>query len=166
MRRIKEENGDVMIITAAVLTVLIFFAGIATDLVLIYMEHSRLENYCQLARESRFSHEELLMYSEEPAGEIRDIVWDCLRENGFKGDAQLIFYEDAPLPDMRHYSVKLTLKKECPWHFLVMFHKDSVQVESSVFFDDCIGERYSGNRVWHPEGKDASYRREFTGRFL
>lgn len=162
MRRFfKEEKGDIIIITAALFTVLLFFVGIAVDLGMVYFEHSRLDDYCQMVKEDRFTHSNQVLYAENPAYAVGSIAGEVLSENGFSGEAALYFMEDEPQENYRHYKARLVLQKEVPYHFLVLFHQNSVTVSSSIDFEDSFGE-LSSDKVWHPADDISIY----NGRYV
>ena len=171
-----EERGDILLLAAVFMTVLIFFAGIAVDFSVIYMEKSALDDYCQIARECRFTHDNRVIYAEDPGLELSRIVERALRENGFPetGSAVLLFSEEPPTECRRSYTAKLMLSEECPTCFLRLFRLDRVRISSEIEFSDefglaggeeadaDLGEEMTGYlRVWHPVLVEGGYQGKY-----
>lgn len=170
-----EERGDILAVSAVFLTVMILFAGIAVDFSVIYMEKSRLNDYCQIARECRYTHDTRIMYSEDPGRELARIIENALHDNAFdvdeKAAAVLSFTEEPPTECHRSYTATLKLSKECPTHFLRLFRLNSVPISSEIQFSDefgtvageaadaGLGEDLSAYiRIWHPVLVEGGYR--------
>ena len=166
MRFVQEEKGDIIIITAALFVILLFFTGIALDVGMVYFEHSRLENACQMVKENRFTHENTVRFSENPGVQVSSLVEDVLTDNGFTGKADVYFYEETAedgslLPNYRRYRMRVVLSRECPWHFLRIFGEENITIRSSIDFENSFGE-LSSDMVWHPGDPPESYTGKYT----
>ena len=63
----RREKGNVAFIFAGILIILIFFVGLATDISMVLWHHNRLENTCQLVRDNRYTYQDTVRYSDNPA---------------------------------------------------------------------------------------------------
>lgn len=167
MRRMaRSESGNIAVIYAGILIVLIFFVGLATDISMVLWHHNRLENTCQLVRDNRHTYQDSVRYSEDPAASFARCAASTLSVNGYGGEATVYFKEDEPRDNFRHFKVRLVLKDECPYYFLRLFGQDSVQVTSQIDFEDSYGEK-GDDVVWRPAASvqsfNGGYRIEKTG---
>lgn len=175
--REERERGDILILTAVIMVVLIFFIGLSVDLSVVYLRSSRLDDYCQMARDSRFTHESLVTYGDDPGDALYMIIRDALQKNGFSGKMTLTYEEDPPSGARRHYSADLSLTETCPLYFLVIFGKDEVTLTNSISFEGEIGASSdeAGNlydddltdkavdlRIWYPDEVKYGFRRTYT----
>lgn len=157
-----KEDGNILILFAGFLVLLIFMIGIMLDLGMIYMKRNELTDLCQLAREERFSRQDTIRYSDDPGAETYKIIWDCLQKNGFKGDVKVYFREEQPEWNYRYYKVRIVLSDDYHYTFLRLFHLDTQQI--TVFFDgdETYGE--GGNdMIWHPRKSYTEYSGCYTG---
>lgn len=155
------EDGNILILFAGALTVIILMVGIALDLGMIYMRRNDLIDLCQIARERRFTYQDTIRYAENPGQATYKIVYDAIRENGFDGTVKVYFKEDEPEPNYRYYQVRTQLKEQYNYTFLRLFGMDSVTI--TVFLDG--GESYGEqgtDMIWHPTNPCSVYNGSYT----
>lgn len=155
------EDGNIAAIFAGILIVLIFFVGLATDVSMVLLRHNQLENSCQLVRDNRYTYQDTVRYSDNPAVSFARSASSTLAINGYGGEAIVYFQEDPPQDNFRHFKVRLVLTDECPYYFLRLFGQNSVQVTSQVDFEDSYGEK-GDDVVWRPSSPPSS----FNGAYL
>lgn len=162
-KRFSREDGNILLLFAATLTLLIFMVGIALDLGMIYMRRNDLIDLCQLARERRFTYQNTIRYAENPGRETYQIVSNAIRENGFDGNITVYFYEQEPTPAHRYYQVRTVLSEQYEYTFLKLFGADTVMI--SAYLDG--GEHYGGedstDMIWHPKIPCSKYNGSYTG---
>lgn len=157
------ENGNILLLFAGALTVIIFFVGISMDFGLIYLKRNALMNLCQLVKEDRFTFQDTIRYSDDPGRESFLIIEDTMRRNNFDGTVKVYFYEQPPASNYRYYQIRTQLSEEYSYTFLKIFGADTATV--TVYFDG--GETYGeglADVVWHPLAPVSSYNGSYTSR--
>ncbi|WP_349672914.1 pilus assembly protein TadG-related protein [Lacrimispora sp.] len=155
------EDGNILLLFAGCLTVLIFFIGISMDLGLIYLKRNALMNLCQLVKEDRFTFQDSIRYSDNPGKDSFTMIEDALRRNHFDGTVKVYFKEDAPETNYRYYKIRTQLSEEYSYTFLKIFGADTTTI--TVYFDG--GETYGegiSDVIWHPALPVSSYNGSYT----
>ena len=166
MKRIRKcasrEDGSIMILFAGFLVVIIGMIGLMLDLGLIYMRRNDLMDLCQLAREERFSRQDSIRYADNPGDLTYEIVSKSVRENGFRGEVKVFFYEREPEWNDRSYQVRIALSEEYSYTFLRIFGLTTSTI--TVYLDG--GEAYgegSNDMIWHSSTSCSAYNGSYTG---
>ena len=165
MKMLKEEKGSIIAIFTLCLVILIFFVGIAIDFGAYYMKKNDLENLCRIVREDRFIFQDTVKYSDNPAAEFYNIVQDTMNKNGFKGNINVYFKEEAftAYANSRSYKMRVELSEPFSFSFLKIFGLSSVMVEAHIDGKENYGE--SGNDViWHPGVNVNAYNGRYSGK--
>lgn len=160
----KEEFGSVVVLFALLLTVIVFFVGIAVDLSLFYMKRSDLENLCQLMREDRFTFQDTMRYADNPGRAAYQIAAQSMGDNGFNGVITVYFWEKTQPAEAngRYYKVRTQLSDDFSFHFLRIFGADTVKVKAHIDDVENYGEGGS-DVIWHPSVSPGSYSGSYTG---
>lgn len=165
MRILKKEKGNITILFAICLVVLIFFAGIAIDFGLYYMERNDLENLCRLLREDRFTYHDSIRYAQNPGRESYNIVENTMSSNNFSGDIKVYFKEEPypALSNSRSYKMRIQLEDKFEFIFLKLFGLGEVGVSAHVDGEENYGD--GGNDViWHPNTNVSTYNGLYSGK--
>jgi hypothetical protein len=157
------ENGNILLLFAGTLTVLIFFVGISMDLGLIYLKRNALMNLCQLVKEDRFTFQDSIRYSDNPGLDSYMMIEEATRRNDFDGTIKVYFKEDIPESNYRYYQIRTQLSEEYSYTFLRLFGATTTTI--TVYFDG--GETYGeglSDVIWHPDSSVSSYNGSYTSR--
>ena len=170
MKRIRKcashEDGNILILFAGFLVLIIFMIGLMLDLGMIYMRRNDLMDLCQVAREERLSRQDSIRYAENPGELTYDIVSNSVRKNGFKGTVKVYFYEKEPEWNDRSYKVRVVLSEE--YHYTFLRILPNVTSSTITVYLDGI-EEYGDKRddlddmIWHPTGGPNGYNGSYTG---
>ncbi|WP_313073776.1 hypothetical protein [Lacrimispora sp.] len=159
----RRENGNILLLFAGTLTVLIFFVGISMDLGLIYLKRNALMNLCQLVKEDRFTFQDSIRYSNNPGRDSFMMIEDAMKRNHFDGTVKVYFKEVPPESNYRYYRIRTQLSEEYSYTFLRIFGADTTTI--TVYFDG--GETYGeglSDVIWHPSSPVSSYNGSYTSR--
>ena len=96
MNKIKSEQGDILILFAATLIMIIFFLAATSDIVLAFSKKERLEELADIMLELRIDASEELWNSESPAHLYNEYVQDIARKNNLRPDQVHIGWTDMP----------------------------------------------------------------------
>ena len=158
------ESGNILVMFACSLIVLIFFIGLAVDVSMVLWQRGQLVNDAQLIKNNRFVHQESVRYAKDPGLEFEKRALQILDLNGYKGSGKIYFYEYSRKEEERKVKVRVELNKNADTYFLQVFGVKSIPIHTSIDFEDTYGEYDkdpsgdpSKNRVWHPDDPAASY---------
>lgn len=157
-----KEDGNILLIFAGSMVVIAFFIGICLDISMIYMERNSMQNLLQIIREERFTHQETIRYSENPALATYEIAHDTAAENGFGGTLKVYFYEEEPSYNYRRYQVRIMLIKESPLYFGRIFGLNTMLLKTSLDGGESYGEGFA-DVIWHSPRPVSSYNGAYTG---
>ena len=157
------EDGNILLLFAGALTVIIFFVGISMDFGLICIKRSALMNLCQLAKEERFAFQDTIRYSENPGLDSYQMVEDVMRNNNFKGTVKVYFYERMPESSYRYYRIRTQLSEEYSYTFLRIFGISTTTITAYYDGGETYGEGIS-DVVWHPSSPVFLYNGSYTSR--
>ncbi|WP_028263759.1 TadE/TadG family type IV pilus assembly protein [Atopobium fossor] len=157
----QDERGDVLVMFAAALVVMIFFVGLAMDASVVLMAHSRLNGVCQLVAQDRLTYQDTVRYSEQPGSDFSKCIIQTLGANGFTDKGELYFTEDTRSENKRHYKARIVLHGSCDTHFLKLFGLKKIDFAAQTDFDDTYGEP-NDNVVWSPSVPASSYSGHYT----
>ncbi len=155
------ENGNILLLFAGTLTILIFFVGISMDLGLIYLKRNALMNLCQIVKEDRFTFQDSIRYSDNPGQDSYVMIEDAMRRNNFDGTVKVYFKEKPPESNYRNYQIRTQLSEEYSYTFLRLFGATTTTI--TVYFDG--GETYGegiSDVIWHPSTPVSSYNGSYT----
>ncbi len=76
------ENGDILILFAGTLILVIVFLGLSTDVILAFNKRDKLVEVGRLMSEARVDLGEELWHSEDPQSTLREITWEIAEKNG------------------------------------------------------------------------------------
>ncbi|MEY8353961.1 hypothetical protein AALB39_11450 [Lachnospiraceae bacterium 54-53] len=161
--RFGREDGNILLLFAGALTVIIFFVGISMDFGLICIKRNALMNLCQLAKEDRFAFQDTIRYSDNPGQDSYRMIEDIMRNNNFDGTVKVYFYERPPESSYRYYQIRTQLSEEYSYTFLRIFGASTTTI--TVHFDG--GETYGeglSDVVWHPSSPVSGYNGSYTSR--
>lgn len=78
------ENGDILILFAATLIVVLIFLGLSTDFLLAFNKRDKLVEIGKLIGEARVDLGEELWNSENPELLLKEIAWEIGKRNGLE----------------------------------------------------------------------------------
>lgn len=164
LKKMKEEDGNIIVLFAGGLLLLCFFVGIAFDLGLYYTKKNDLENLCRLLREDRFTHQDSIRYADNPGAENYRIASKTLQDNGFTGNLS-VFFKEEPFPayaNARQYKIRIELSENFGFHFLKIFGLSDVKIMAHIDGKENYGEGGS-DVIWHPSGTADTYSGVYSG---
>lgn len=106
----RNENGDIIILFAGVIILLVVFLGLSTDVVLAFNKKSKLTEVGNLMKDARFDLGEELWQADYPEDKLREISLEISRRNGLRDDQ--VEVEWMPVRNdesIRQAQVKITL---------------------------------------------------------
>lgn len=161
---LEDEKGNVLIIFAGSMVVIAFFLGILIDVSMIYMDNNSMQNLLRIIREERFTHQDTIRYSDNPAVETYNIVRESAMENGFDGEIKVYFKEDEPEIDrsFRSYKVRISLKKESPFYFGRIFGLDTITLGAGLDGGESYGDG-SLDVIWYSPIDVSGYNGSYFG---
>lgn len=130
---IKEEKGDILVISVIMLTSIIIFISLSCDVGMMYMQRARILETAQLMRDTRFDEEAgnaPLMNSDTPGKFSFLEMNNIARLNDFNGIVEIVYYEYKSSYKERKYKVRITLSDiyECTTLRLFGFNKIPIDV--------------------------------------
>ena len=157
----KREDGNILVLFASVLTILIFFIGLSLDVGMLFLRRNSMQSLCQMVREDRFTYQDSIRYASNPGLESYQIISDTMAANAFDGTVKVYFYEEPPAANYRYYRIRTELSDEYSFTFARLFGLDTMTL--TVFLDG--GETYGeglSDVVWYPPLSAASYNGSYT----
>lgn len=161
-KRFAREDGNILLLFAGSLILIIFMIGIALDLGMIYMRRNDLVDLCQLARDERFTYQDTIRYSDNPGRETYNIVANTMRNNGFNGTITVFFFEREPEHNYRDYRVRIQLTEQYRYTFLRLFGGDTVAITTWLDGGENYGES-GADMIWYPKLPCSEYNGSYTG---
>ncbi len=144
----KKENGDMIILFAGILVVLIFFIGLSLDVGMIVLHRNSMQNLCQLVREDRFTYQDTIRYADNPGLTSYQIIYDTMMDNDFDGTVKVYFNEEIPKYNYRHYRIRTELSKEYDYTFARIFGLTTTTITVSLDGGEIYGESLN-DVVWY-----------------
>ena len=159
------ESGNILVMFACSLIVLIFFIGLTVDVSMILWQKGQLVNDAQLIKNNRFVYQDSVRYADNPGEEFEKRALKTLQLNGYEGDGKIYFYEYSQKKEERKVKVRVELNKKANTYFFQVFGVKSIPISTSIDFEDTYGdykEKPSDptkpeNRVWHPKESASEY---------
>jgi|GEM_PF-912970 hypothetical protein len=161
-RKAGAEKGNITLLFAATLVLLIFFIGVSLDLGMIYMERNELIDLCQVIREDRFTYQDTIRFAENPGLTSYRIISDTMADNGFDGTVKVYFSEREPESNYRYYRIRTKLSVKYSYSFLRLFGLNSATVSAFVDGGETYGEGIN-DVVWYPQMPVSRYNGSYTG---
>lgn len=160
-KNILKEHGNITLLFAVSLVVLIFFIGLSLDVGMVYMQRSELISLLQVAKEDRFTYQDSIRYADNPGLMTYQVAADTLDANGFDGELKVFFKEEPPKYHRREYQMRLQLSKEYSFTFLKIFGQKPVNITVSQDGGETYGEGGS-DVIWYPPLSPANYNGCYT----
>lgn len=160
---LRQEKGDMVVLFALSLVILLGFVSLAIDIGMVNVKRAAMMDLCQQMRKARLDAKEYIMNAKDPGLMIYEISNNCARENGFEGDLIVYYMEEsdpaAPTSawvDRRTYTVRVVLKQKYQFAFAAAFFAGPGSQEITVYLDG--GEQKTSGKsewaekvpVWHP----------------
>ena len=159
----EQERGNIIVLFALTLVVLIFFIGLSIDISMICLQRNTMQDLCQIIREDRFTYQDTIRYADNPGLTSYQIIYDSLEDNNFNGTVKVYFCEDEPASNYRSYHIRTELSEEYSYSFARIFGFTSRTVTVSLDGGETYGE--SGNDVvWHSPIAVADYNGSYTSK--
>lgn len=148
LRKIREsENGDILVLFAGVIIILIMFLALSTDVILAYSKKDKLVEIGNLMKDARFDLGEELWNADVPQDKLREISWEIAKRNGLTVDQMKI--EWTPVknnPNIREAKTVVTLTDEYECTTLKMLGIDKLPIKVVV---EGSQVKY-GSMIWSP----------------
>lgn len=157
----RQESGNIIILFAGMLVVLIFFIGLSLDIGMIYLQRNSMQNLCQLIREDRFTYQDTIRYADNPGLASYQIIYDTMADNNFNGTVKVYFYEETPQSNYRYYRIRTELSKEYSYTFARIFGLTTTTIKVSLDGGEAYGESLN-DVVWHSPLAAANYNGSYT----
>lgn len=152
MRR--KEEGSVLLLTALSLPLLFAILAFGTDAVLAIEAKASQESALQTVQELRMAPAITLKAKNatDPGAVIAECVMTALRDEGYRGEIEVWFYEAGKadgLDDVRKrlYAFEVAVEDRIPTAFARMFGIESMPVASSFV---SASHPYAEHAVWKP----------------
>jgi hypothetical protein len=153
---LKAERGNIMVLFAGALIVIIGFIGLSLDIGMLALQRNSLENMLQVIRNDRFTYQDKIRYSLNPGEDVFKVIEKTLADNGFDGTVTVYFYEKEPQSNYRKYDIRTVLSKEFSFNFARIFGLNTTTISVALDGGEEVGD--SGNDViWYPRSSPASY---------
>jgi len=181
IRQLKErESGDILILFACSLVVLLSLVALAIDIGMVNMKKAHMMDLVQQMRQARLDAKDYIMNADDPAVLIYKISNQCAIDNGFTGNVK-VYYQEVSVPaaptsewvESRTYKVRVELKQELKYIFAGSLFSGSDTKQITIYLDG--GEQKSAQAeegigelpVWYPHSSGGprigSYSRTDTG---
>lgn len=161
----QQEKGDVIVLFALSLVMLLAFVSLAIDIGMISMKQAAMMDLCQQMRKARLDAKDYIMNAADPALMIYEISNQCAMVNDFQGELKVYYKEEtdpvAPTSnwvDKRRYKVRIELKQEYQFAFAAAIFSGPASQKITVYLD---GEEQKTSSftsvgegtvpVWYPE---------------
>lgn len=158
------ESGNILVMFACSLIVLIFFIGLAVDVSMVLWQKGQLVNDAQLIKNNRFVYQESVRYADKPGEEFEKRALQTLKLNNYEGSGKIYFHEYSRKEEERKVKVRVELNKNANTYFFQVFGVKTIPISTSVDFEDTYGEyekdpsgEPNKNKVWHPKDLASEY---------
>lgn len=164
IRQLKDrESGDILVLFACSLVVLLSFVAFAIDIGMVNMKKAHMMDLAQQMRQARLDAKDYILNADNPAELIYNITNQCAIDNGFTGSVK-VYYQEESLPvsptsewvERRTYRVRIELKQNHQYIFANAIFSGSDASQITVYLDG--GEQKSSGveggtgtvPVWYP----------------
>lgn len=161
-RFFKGERGNVMVLFAGALVVIIGFVGLSIDIGLLCLQRNTLQNMTQVIRGNRFTYQDTIRYADDPGKTSFEMIQETLAENGFDGTIKVYFYEETPAANYRCYRIRTELSEDFSFYFARIFGLDTTTITVSLDGGESIGD-ISSDVIWYPQKDTSEYNGSYTG---
>lgn len=158
------ESGNILVMFACSLIVLIFFIGLAVDVSMVLWQKGQLVNDAQLIKNNRFVYQESVRYADKPGEEFEKRALQTLKLNNYEGSGKIYFNEYSRKEEERKVKVRVELNKNANTYFFQVFGVKTIPISTSIDFEDTYGEyekdpsgKPNENKVWHPKDLASEY---------
>ena len=158
-----KEEGNILLIFAGSMILIMFFIGLALDLSMIYMHQNSLQDFLQIIREDRFANQDSIRFSDNPALTTYNIAYDVAEKNGFTGILKVYFLEDEPEHNYRSYKIRVELADESPFYFGKIFGLNKINLRARLDGGESYGEGFA-DVVWHSPIHVDNYNGSYSGK--
>ncbi|MGJ0848067.1 TadE/TadG family type IV pilus assembly protein [Tissierella praeacuta] len=143
------EKGDILILFAGTLILVIIFLGLSTDVILAFNKRDKLVEIGKLMSEARVDLGEELWHSEEPQSTLREITWEIAKRNGLEMnqvDVKWIVKQETNSYRASEISIVLTDVYKCSTLKMIGINELPIKVNIKGGQDKHTG----GTPIWLP----------------
>lgn len=147
----KDERGDILILFAASLTLIVVLLGLSTDVALAFSKKDKINEFADYIIEARVDLSEELWHSEDPDSYFREFTYEMARRNNF--DPRKIHVEWKELyphygydNSMRHSVIELEIYDNYETSVLKLFGIYNLPIR---VIKKGGQDKYSNN-IWKP----------------
>lgn len=146
----QKETGNVIVLFAITLVIVIILIGFAIDFGLLYCKRSYLNEVGQVAREVRFGELPYITNSKDPNAASREVMERCIIENGIPVDQFRTEFRDTYITNNeRRFTIDIYLWDTYEYKFLKLFGIKQQQINVHVVGGGCVSSAHPAG-VWHP----------------
>ncbi|MCI6272924.1 MAG: hypothetical protein MR601_08270 [Erysipelotrichaceae bacterium] len=154
---LKDEKGDILILSTAVFIVLLGFISLSIDIGLAYMYRNKILEIANVMRDTRFTKDanqtEVLSNNMNPGDYMADLMAEYARKNNFKGKVTINFHEHTTHSTERRYDVTITMESVYKTTTLNVFNIKELPIKVVV-----KGYGYkNGSDLWNPSSNNPYY---------
>ncbi|HEY4544503.1 MAG TPA: Tad domain-containing protein [Tissierellaceae bacterium] len=144
----KDEQGDILILFAVALIMIILFIGLATDVILAYNKRDKIQEIGNIMVEARMDMGEEVWNSYNPEATLRDITNDIAIKNGIRTDQVEVYWEEDYLgPNRRQAIVTIDITDVYECAVLGMLGLREIPIHVRI---RGIQHKGSGSGIWNP----------------
>lgn len=147
----RKEKGNVIVLFALTLVILVIFMGLSIDFGLMYSKRNHLIEVGQLAREARFGELPYIMQADDPNAALNDVVKRCVVENGIPEDQFSTVFRDTRLTHMqRTFTIDIYLWDTYEFTFLKIFGIKQQEIRVHINGGGTVSRNNPAAGVWSP----------------
>lgn len=162
-RFFRGECGNIMVLFAGALVVIIGFVGLSIDVGMLILQRNSLQNMTQVIRGNRFTYQDTIRYAPNPGKASFDMIESTLEANDFDGTVKVYFYEKPPKSNYRCYYIRTELSEDFSYYFARIFGLDTTTITVSLDGGEAIGEG-ADDVIWYPEMSATEYNGSYTSK--
>lgn len=145
---IKDEKGDIILLFAGTLIILIAFLALATDVVLAFTQRDRLREVGSIIRNTRLDIGEELWNSDNPEAELKKLADEIGRQNGLKSDQIHVRWKPVQRNMYKRVvDIRITLVDTYQCTTLKMLGINELPIRVDI---DGYQAKRTSNIIWHP----------------
>ena len=158
---LKKENGDILVLFAGLFILIVFCLALVIDVGMIYLRRNQMQDICQVIRKDRFTYEDTVRYSDNPAEDCFKNIYNSATKNGFNGNVKVYFNEKEPQCNKRSYKTRTVLTEKYKFTVARILGFDETNIEVFIDVDETYGEGRA-DMIWHPKTPISSYNGSYT----
>lgn len=143
------ENGDILLLFAGTLILVIVFLGLSTDVILAFNKRDKLIEIGKLISEARIDLGDEFWHSEDPQSTLKEIAWEIAKRNGLEKnqvDVKWIVKQEASNFRVIEINIVLNDVYKCSTLKMIGINELPITVKTKGAQDKYTG----GVPIWRP----------------